>query len=68
MKPKTPIIADIVQLEKLKIFAEFKRNFLDGAIKNINKDPLLDISIIGYDKLKTGNKITHLKLKKYLIL
>ena len=56
------------KVEKLKIFAEFKRNFLDGAIKNINKDPLLDISIIGYDKLKTGNKITHLKLKKYLIL
>lgn len=57
---------DIEKVEKLTVFSDFKRRFLDVAINEINNNPQLDITNLKFTTLKTGNKITtlHFTFKK----
>lgn len=51
---------DIEKEEKLKVFADFRRKFLDIAIKEINNNSHLDITNLKVEPIKTGKKITSL--------
>lgn len=51
---------DIEKVEKLKVFYEFKRRFLDVAVAEINNNMLLDITNLKFEALKTGNRVTSL--------
>lgn len=51
---------DIETVEKLKVFADFRKKFLDVAINEINNNPYLDITNLKFEPIKTGNKITSL--------
>lgn len=51
---------DIEKVEKLKVFADFRKKFLNTAINEINNNPHLDITSLKVEPLKTGNKITSL--------
>lgn len=51
---------DIEKVEKLKVFADFRKKFLNIAINEINNNPQLDITNLKVEPLKTGNKITSL--------
>lgn len=51
---------DIEKVEKLKVFADFRKKFLNIAISEINNNPHLDITNLKVEPLKTGNKITSL--------
>lgn len=57
---------DIEKVEKLAVFSDFKRRFLDGAIREINNNPQLDITNLKFTTIKTGNKVTtlHFTFKK----
>lgn len=57
---------EIEKVEKLTVFSDFKRRFLDVAINEINNNPQLDITNLKFTTLKTGNKITtlHFTFKK----
>lgn len=51
---------DIEKVEKLKVFADFRKKFLEVAIKEINNNTNLDITNLKVEPIKTGNKITSL--------
>lgn len=54
---------EIEKVEYLKVWAEFKRVFLDPSIDEINNNSKLDIDNITYITKKTGRKITALEFK-----
>lgn len=51
------------KVEYLKLWAEFKRVFLDPAVEEINSNSKLDIDNLTYVTKKTGRKITGLEFK-----
>lgn len=51
---------DIEKVEKLKVFYEFRRKFLDIAIAEINDNPHLDITNLKFEPIKTGTRVTSL--------
>jgi hypothetical protein len=57
------ITNDSEKVEYLVRWSEFKRVFLDPAIKEFNTNQKLDISHISYEAIKSGRKITNLHFK-----
>lgn len=51
------------KVEYLKVWYDFRKNFLDPAIEAFNNNPKLDISNIQYSTMKTGRKITGLEFR-----